>query len=114
MAGRRRERDATERGADVHRGGMVAPRGMDAEDAAANGKKADKAEKDTKAEKMKKDKKKEETELSEEDAQLKENLELMVERLADVDHGVVNLALVTLMYAAQLETRAGETVPYAR
>ena len=37
-------------------------------------------------------------ELSEEDAQLKENLELMVTRLADPDQGVVNLALITLMY----------------
>ena len=48
--------------------------------------------------KPKKNEKEEEVELSEEDAQLKENLELMVTRLGDTDQGVVKLALTSLMY----------------
>ena len=48
--------------------------------------------------KKKKNGQEEEVELSEEDARLKENLEMMVTRLEDTDQGVVKLALTSLMY----------------
>ena len=82
---------------------MVEPRDMDAEGPGSKGTEEEEKKKDAMGQKDKKKKKKkeEEAELSEEDAQLKENLELMVQRLADVDQGVVNLALVTLMYVGR-------------
>jgi 26S proteasome regulatory subunit N1 len=57
--------------------------------------KIDKAAKAAKEKKDKKDEKKE-VELSEEDASLKENLELMVTRSADPQAGVAKLAMETM------------------
>ena len=66
------------------------------------------ADKNAQKKKKKKPGEEEEMELSEEDMQLKENLELMVTRLADGDQGVVKLALTSLMYGTDTSDSESE------
>eukprot|EP00005_Dracoamoeba_jomungandri_P005973 CAMPEP_0174261516 /NCGR_PEP_ID=MMETSP0439-20130205/11469_1 /TAXON_ID=0 /ORGANISM="Stereomyxa ramosa, Strain Chinc5" /LENGTH=866 /DNA_ID=CAMNT_0015345999 /DNA_START=24 /DNA_END=2624 /DNA_ORIENTATION=+ len=67
-------------------------------------------EKKTEAPK-KKDEKQEEEELSEEDQELKTQLELMVERAKDIDEGVASLALSTLQTEIKSSTASMTSVP---